>query len=158
MTVKQIGSAVLLAVACATSADAGVRTVWAIGDGDKVKRDAQGSGLTAPNAVWHDGGVHVFAARNEIVAFQVMVQADARGLSRLTARLPALTAAGGESIVYRAPPADPTDFVDRPIQLFVEHYMRVEKPSNASWIFEPGSPAAPVDQLGWVPVQLVPEQ
>ncbi len=47
--------------------------------------------------------------------------------------------------------------MDRPIQIFLEHYMHVTVPTLASWEFEPGSPAAPVDQLGWVPVQLVPE-
>ena len=73
------------------------------------------------------------------------------------ARLPVLTSQAGDRIAYRAPAPDPTDSVDRPIQIFLEHYMHVTVPTQASWEFEPGSAAAPVDQLGWVPVQLVPE-
>ena len=35
--------------------------------------------------------------------------------------------------------------------------MHVTVASRADWIFEPGSPAAPENMLGWIPVQLVPE-
>jgi hypothetical protein len=148
---------ILLTVFCASPAAAGVRTVWAVGDGDKIKRDTRAE--PAPNDVWRNGTVRVFGARNEIVAFQLIVRADGAGIRSLSAKLPELAPdVAGSRIVYRAPGADPTDSVDRPIQLFVEHYMHVTSPSNASWIFQPGSPAAPVDALGWVPVQLVPEQ
>ena len=122
-----------------------------------MKRDAPAPKAGEGNSVWHDGAVHVFGARNEIVAFQVVVQADAAGIRKLVARLPLLTSQAGDPIAYRAPAADPTDSVDRPIQIFLEHYMHVTVPTLASWEFEPGSAAAPVDQLGWVPVQLVPE-
>ena len=141
----------------APPAGAGIRTSGRCGDGDKVKRDSRAE--PAANDVWRNGTVRVFWARNEIVAFQLIVRADGDGIRSLSATLPELaSAAAANRIVYRAPGADPTDSVDRPIQLFVEHYMHVTSPSNASWIFEPGSPAAPVDALGWVPVQLVPEQ
>ncbi len=153
---RLFGAAVLLAC-CSSPLHAAVRTVWALGDGDKVKRDAAAPGPGEGNSVWHDGAVHVFGARNEIVAFQVIVQADAAGIRQLTARLPVLTSQAGDRIAYRAPAPDPTDSVDRPIQVFLEHYMHVTVPTQASWEFEPGSAAAPVDQLGWVPVQLVPE-
>ena len=77
-------AALLLTVACAPSgAEAGIRTVWAAGDGDKIKRDSRLD--PAPNDVWRDGVVHVFGARNEIVAFQVIVDAPmarASGRSR----------------------------------------------------------------------------
>ena len=35
--------------------------------------------------------------------------------------------------------------------------MHVTVPTRADWIFKPGSPAAPANMLGWIPVQLVPE-
>jgi hypothetical protein len=47
--------------------------------------------------------------------------------------------------------------VGRPIQVFAERYMHVEEPTNASWIVDPASPAAPAGMTGWKPVQLVPE-
>lgn len=155
---RRLIAALVVCTACASPLYGGVRAVWAVGDGDKVKRDAPAPPPGENNIVWHDGAVHVFGARNEIVAFQIIVQADAAGIRRLVTRLPGLTSEAGDRIAYRAPAADPTESVDRPIELFVEHYMHVTLPTRASWEFEPGSAAAPVDQLGWVPVQLVPEQ
>jgi Glycoside hydrolase 123, catalytic domain len=143
--------------ACGARAEAAVRRVWAIGDGDKVKRDDRQHAGRAKNSVWDGRTVHVFGARNEIVAFQVIVEADEQGIAKLAARLPSLTSANGDRLTYQPPAADPTDYVDRPIQLFVEHYMHVTVPTRADWIFEPGSPAAPENMLGWIPVQLVPE-
>ena len=138
-------------------AEAGVRAVWAIGDGDKIKRDDLQHPARTKNSAWDGRTVRVFGARNEIVAFQVIVEADDRGVEKLGARLPELVSPAGDRLTYRAPAADPTDYVDRPIQIFVEHYMHVTTASRADWVFEPGSPAAPVNMLGWIPVQLVPE-
>src|SRR5204862_4983198 len=86
----------------------------------------------------------------------VIVEADGEGIRNLSLRLPALVSAT-DRVTYQAPASDPTDYVDRPIQIFAVHYMEVKTPSTASWIYEPGSPAAPADPTGWKPVQLVPE-
>src|ERR1041385_1382735 len=100
----------------------------------------------------------IFGARNEIIAFQLIVEADQNGIERLTVALPQLTQKGGHAkISYSAPAADPTNYVDRPIQIFSVNYMNVEARSHADWVFKPGSPAAPKDPTGWKPVQLVPE-
>jgi hypothetical protein len=140
----------------ANLAEADVRRVWAVDDGEKVERDARNHPASARNTTWDGGTVRVFAARNEIIAFQVIVEADARGVRELSARLPRL-AATRDRILYQPPRADPTDVVGRPIQLFAVNYMHVTSPSHASWVFTRGSPAAPPDPTGWKPVQLVPE-
>lgn len=140
----------------AATAHAGVRRVWAVNDGEKIDRDVRDHPASARNSVWDGRAVHVSGARNEIVAFQVIVEADARGVSTLSLRLPALASSQGR-ITYRAPAADPTDYVDRPIEIFAVHYMHVAMPSNASWVYERGSAAAPANPTGWKPVQLVPE-
>ena len=140
-----------LAVAClclATEAGADVRRIWAVGDGDKIERDAAAHPASARNAVWDGKTVKVFGARNEIVAFQVIVEADAGGVRELAVRLPEL-AAGDDRIVYLAPGLDPTNFVNRPIQIFAVNYMEVTTPSHASWVFNRDSPAAPPDPTGW---------
>ena len=137
-------------------ANAGVRRVWVVNDGEKVERDDTHHPASARNSAWDGRTARIFGARNEIVAFQVIVEADASGVSALTVRLNSL-ASGRDRIVYRAPAADPTDYVDRPIQIFTEHYMEVTSPSNASWVYDPHGPAAPADPIGWKPVQLVPE-
>jgi len=138
------------------SAHAGVRRVWAVNDSEKVERDDTKHPAAARNSAWDGRIVRVFGARNEIVAFQLMVEADARGINALSVRLPAL-ASPDDRITYRAPANDPSDYVDRPIQIFAEHYMLVTSPSHASWVYNWRSPAAPADPTGWKPVQLVPE-
>ena len=140
----------------ATGAEAGIRRVWAVHDSEKIERDAKNHPARARNSVWDGRTVRIFGARNEVVAFQVIVEADARGIGELSLRLPALDAAR-DRIAYRPPSADPTDYTGRPIQIFAERYMLVTTPSHASWVYDRGSPAAPPDPTGWKPVQLVPE-
>ena len=142
----------------ASPALAGVAAVWAVSDGEKVERDDRAHPLKPRNAVWDGRTVRLAAARNEIVAFQAIVEADDAGIGALSASLPALRRDGGTDVIaYKPPAADPTLFVGRPIQLFSVHYMNVTAESHAEWAWKPGSPAAPRDPLGWKPVQLVPE-
>src|SRR5437773_8797727 len=148
--------ALLIALLAASNADAGVRRVWAVNDGEKVERDARDHPASAHNSAWDGRVVHVFGARNEVIAFQVIVEADGSGVRALSVRLPML-ASTTDRIQYRPPAADPSDYVDRPIQIFAAHYMLVTMPSHASWVYERGSAAAPADPTGWKPVQLVPE-
>jgi hypothetical protein len=154
-TIAWCGLAALLGAAPAA---AGVAAVWAVSDGEKVERDDRAHSLKARNAVWDGRVVRLAAARNEIVAFQVIVEADAAGLTALSASIPELRRRGGtETIVYAPPATDPTLSAGRPIQLFSVHYMNVTAESHADWAWKPGSPAAPRDTTGWKPVQLVPE-
>ena len=147
--------AVLLAPAPAA---AGVASVWAVSDGEKVERDDRSHPLKAKNAAWDGGTVRLAAARNEIVAFQAVVEADGAGIRALSASLPELRRRGGsEAIAYAPPAADPSLSAGRPIQLFSVHYMNVTAESHADWAWKPGSAAAPRDTTGWKPVQLVPE-
>jgi hypothetical protein len=143
-------------VVTGAAAEAGVRRVWAVNDGEKVERDARDHPASARNSAWDGHTVRVFGGRNEVVAVQVIVEADARGISQLSMRLPALVSAR-DRIRYRPPATDPTNYVGRPIQIFAVHYMEVTTPSHASWVYDPDSPAAPADPTGWKPVQLVPE-
>ena len=149
-------SAFAVVIGAAGHAQADVRRVWAVDDGEKVERDARNHPASARNTAWDGRVVRLFGARNEIVAFQVIVEADARGVRELSLRLPALVSQR-DRIVYQPPRADPTDSVGRPIQIFSANYMLVTTPSHASWVFTRDSPAAPSDPTGWKPVQLVPE-
>src|SRR3954451_9084707 len=77
-------------VLATTNADAGVRRIWAVNDGEKIDRDAKNHPASSRNSVWDGRMVRLFGGRNEVVAFQVIVEADARGVNELTVRLPAL--------------------------------------------------------------------
>jgi hypothetical protein len=155
---KTMASCALLALLGAPPAGAGVASVWAVGDGDKVARDAARSPLAKGNAAWDGHTARLAGARNEIVAFQVIVEADGSGIRGLEAALPELRRRGGaERIAYAPPAADPTLYAGRPIQLFSVRDMNVTQETHASWAWKPGSPAAPKRTVGWQPVQLVPE-
>jgi hypothetical protein len=142
----------------AVPAGAGVAAVWAVSDGEKVERDDLAHPLKRKNVVWDGRTVRLTAARNEVVAFQAIVEADAAGIRSLSASLPELRRRGGrETIVYSRPATDPTLSAGRPIQLFSVHYMNVITETHADWVWKPGSRGAPRDTIGWKPVQLVPE-
>ena len=137
---------------------ASVRYVWAVNDGEKVERDDLNNANKNSNSAWDGHQIKIFGARNEIIAFQLIVEAGVEGIKQLSVSLPELREQGGKARIRYAPPAlDPTNYVGRPIQLFSTNYMHVETASHADWVFKPGSPAAPKDPTGWKPVQLVPE-
>ena len=140
------------------SASASVRHVWAVNDGEKVERDDLNNPNKSSNSAWDGHTIKIFGARNEIIAFQLIVEAAEEGIKQLTVSLAELRQQSGKAGIKYAPPAlDPTNYLGRPIQLFSINYMKVETASHADWVFKPGSPAAPKDPTGWKPVQLVPE-
>ena len=142
----------------ATRAEAGIARLWAVNDGQNIERDDVASPFRDRNSAWDGQRARIFAARNEIVAFQVIVEADREGIGALRLSLPELRLRDGASrIAYAPPAADPTDTVGRPIQIFPVHYMNVTQTTRATWAWEPGSRAAPADTLGEKEVQLVPE-
>ena len=107
MTVRVI--LVIAALLLPLSAGAGVASIWAVGDGEKIARDARASAFKARNAVWDGRRVSLFGARNEILAFQVIVEADAKGIGALSLALPRLRQRGGPGqITYVPPGADPS--------------------------------------------------
>jgi hypothetical protein len=136
----------------------GVAALWAIHDGEKVAPGDLHSPYKMENQAWDGRRVRVFGARNEVLAFQIVVEADRAGIRGLEVSLPELRLrGGGATIAYAPPAADPADFRGRPIQIFVERSMLVAEATCADWIFAPGSPAAPRGHTGYQPVQLVPE-
>ena len=137
---------------------AGVSAIWAVNDGEKVERDDLHNPNKLSNSTWDGKTIKLFAARNEIVAFQLIVEADGQGISALSASLPELIHESRNSMIRYIPPdLDPSNTVGRSIQIFTENYMNVTAPTQADWIVQVGTPSAPKDMTGWKPVQLVPE-
>ncbi len=134
--------------------------VWAVNDGEKVGRyDLENPNKTG-NSVWDGSTIRLFGARNEIIAFQVIVEAGQDGMQGLALSFTWLAKRNGDAVItYQKPALDPTLYRGRPIQIFSVNYMHVEKASNASWFYpsDLSRQAAPKDPTGWKPVQLVPE-
>nr|MDQ3011949.1 hypothetical protein [Acidobacteriota bacterium] len=56
--------------------NASAQTVWAASDGEKIERDDLRSAIKRANSVWDGRVVKIFGARNEIIAFQLIVEAN----------------------------------------------------------------------------------
>ena len=148
----------LLIVGAKLSAQPAVRAVWAVGDGDKVPHDVTAHPLARRNANWDGRTVRLVGARNEVIAFQLVVEAGVFGIDSLSISLPELRLRGGEArVVYAAPSIDPSHSLGRAIQLFSVRDMQVTQETTASWAWTSGSASAPRRTVGWQPVQLIPE-
>lgn len=137
--------------------------VWAVDDGEKIKQDAAATPLAsgAGNPVWSPGKpIRLFAMKNETVAFQVIVTADDAPLASVTVDLESL--ATDTTKIANAPGAtDPTMYVGRPIERFVEHFFDVPRPSGGKVAGEslgwaPGSGPAAGKWTGRLPDALIP--
>jgi hypothetical protein len=134
----------LLGAAIAREAHASP-SVWVIDDGEKIRRDATATPFERGehNPVWSPGQpVRLFAMRNESVALQVVVEADADPLASVTVELPRLDAPDGSVI---------------PIERFVEHFVDVRRASTGardtvSWVGPVPDALIPVDSApAWDP-------
>src|SRR5678816_4499556 len=102
---------------CASVTPAAVRSVWAVNDGEKIARDDLNNPNKSTNSAWDGHKIKIFGARNEIIAFQLIIEADNNGIDRLTIALPGLSQKDGKArINYIAPALDPTNYAGRPIQ------------------------------------------
>ena len=138
-------------------APTGVERVWAIDDGEKIRQDDITNALASDenNAVWKENRINIFGGRNEFVAFQLIIQADASGASQVNVTISDLT--NGNSVIpgSAAGPADPFDYRGRNVELFTEHYLNMEKRSPPLWFFS-DSAAPSAYYTGWVPDCLTP--
>src|SRR5689334_24941025 len=101
---------IILFAACASRA-ARAQGIWAVNDGEKVDRDDLSNPNKRANSVWDGHKVKIFGARNEIIAFQLIVEAGQGGIKQLSVALPELRQHGGRASIRYTPPAlDPTNY------------------------------------------------
>src|SRR5678816_394370 len=86
----------LAALLLPINAYASVQAVWAVNDGEKVERDDLNNSNKSSNSAWDGRKVKVFGARNEIIAFQVIVQAGTSSIQKLSVSLNELRQNGGD--------------------------------------------------------------
>lgn len=139
----------------------GLSRVWAIDDGEKILQNkinhtaANGTN----NTVWNGSSISLFGGKNEVVAFQVILQGNATGASGVNVILDSLTRSGtpGYTIKNTGGSTDPYNYVGKRIEMFVEHYQSVTSRSTASFIWwSAARPLPDSDFLGMLPEQLVP--
>lgn len=130
-----------------------LQAIWAVDDGTKVAADALAQPLARGNGVYapRPARIALFGARDEIVAFQLILVGGRAPTQRVQVSLPRVGPIANGPLS-----ADPDRyFLNRRIELFAQHYQRLRERSVAlSW--QPGSAAQPEIALGWLPDALVP--
>ncbi len=135
----------------------GISRVWVIDDGEKIKKEDTSNSLSSDpaNAVWNNNAVNLFGARNEIIAFQIIIQADKTGVDQVDVKVSDLK--NGNSVIpgSEASPSDPFDYRGKYVELFTEHYLNMVKRSPPLWFFSETA-VPPAYYTGWVPDCLIP--
>jgi hypothetical protein len=139
------------------SKPSGISRIWAVDDGEKIKKEDLNHPLaTDPqNSVWKNNSVNIFGARNEIVAFQLIIQGDKTGAGKVNVVIGDM--ANGNSVIAGSltGPTDPFDYRGRNTELFTEHYLNMVKRSPPLWFFSDSAKPSAYYQ-GWVPDCLIP--
>ena len=91
---------------------ASVKSIWAVNDGEKVERNDLNNSNKQSNSAWDGQKIKLFGARNEVIAFQLILEAGSDGIQKLSASLNELRQQSGNAkINYSSPTADPTTYV-----------------------------------------------
>jgi hypothetical protein len=135
----------------------GLSRIWAIDDGEKIKQEDISNPLTdSPlNPVWDGKCIRLFGARNEMIAFQLILQANDIGANNIEVELKELKNKSYIISNANAKSDDPFDYRGKTIELFKEHYVKVTRRGEPGWFYSPK--AKPSDYyIGWVPDPLIP--
>lgn len=118
-----------------------ISAVWANEGGDKVAREElrvskHVENLTGEtiNRVWDGKKISLFAAQNEVVGFQVIMEAATAKASSVSINFNVLTGPNNEKI--RTSGTNPEVWVNRPIELFYERYLQIQGLSFFGYSFE----------------------
>jgi len=158
-----LAAGVLLSLLCSWAPSSAPKpalaAVWAVDDGEKILRDDTNSPLKSgpDNSVWDGKQVKLFAARNEVVAFQLILQASRGGAKQMDVRVSDLK--GGESKIRGSHPLPkPNQYLGVGVELFTEHYLHVTTPSynDPKWGGFNWTAKANPKLTGWMPDALIP--
>lgn len=127
----------ILAIALLVSHAAGDLVVWANNGEDKVTQDdlrATADPAAVVNSVWDGSRVNLFGARNETVAFCLILESPAQTTTGVKVALDTLTGPGGATI-HSIPASGEGVFnwVDRPIELFYVRYLQIRGVGRLSY-------------------------
>ncbi|MBN2004909.1 MAG: DUF4091 domain-containing protein [Anaerolineae bacterium] len=116
-------------VAAAPLAPQGIGAVWANEGGDKVWQSelrASAAPAAVINSVWDGTTVMLFGARNEVIGFNLVLEAPATAAEGVSVSLTSLTGPGGATI-STVPAADDDlfNYVGRDIELFYVRYLEI---------------------------------
>jgi hypothetical protein len=112
------------------TASGNITQVWANNGGDKVTRDelrANSNPGDVINSVWDGRTISLSCARNEVVAFNLILEATSADAEGVNLSLASLDGPGGASITTRSAKSDDLfNFVGRNIELFYVRYLEIK--------------------------------
>ncbi len=133
-------------------ARAEVGRVWAANDGEKVYRFDSDHPAREGNSVWDGRTIRLRGLRNEVVAFQIIVETDHRGAENLEVAVHAPVHQTSGAVIQGSPSGYGPQ---GGIEVFSQHYLHVQRPTPPGWFY--GSEAsAPPRPTGWIPDPLIP--
>lgn len=152
-----IVTATALAICLLSCGRSGIERIWAVDDGEKIKQEDINNPLAtdSKNGVWQNNSVNIFGARNEIVAFQIIIQAGAKGAQDINVSLSDLSNGSSKIPGSATGSSDPFDYRGRNVELFTEHYLHMIKRSPPLWFFSDSAKPSTY-YTGWVPDCLIP--
>ena len=111
--------------------------IWANDGGDKVTRDELRATTDAAgviNTVWDGGKIKVFGARNEVVSFNLIIEAPSAAAHDVTVAFNRLSGPNGAVIASRTVSGNGVfEWTDRPIELFYIRYLEIKGLSILSY-------------------------
>jgi len=110
-------------------APSAITQVWANEGGDKVTCDelrATGNPSAVYNSVWDGTGIFLFGARNEVVAFNLVLEAPTSSAINVNVSLASLVGPGTASITTTTASGDGVfNYLGRNIELFYVRYLEI---------------------------------
>ncbi|MEZ5512866.1 MAG: DUF6067 family protein [Steroidobacteraceae bacterium] len=108
-------------------AQAQISAVWANDGGDKVmQHELRASKRKVINSVWTGRAIQLFGARNEVVSFNLVLEAG-QGARNVSVQFDELTGPDGARIGSRSVTGDGVfNYVDRDIEVFYVRYLQVK--------------------------------
>jgi len=111
-------------------APSAIGQIWANEGGDKVTRDelwATNDPNAVHNSVWDGTAISLFGARNEVVAFNLVLEAPTTAATDVTVSLSLMTGPGGASITTVPAAGNGLfNYVGRNIELFYVRYLEIK--------------------------------
>ncbi|MFI3138462.1 MAG: DUF6067 family protein [Methylococcaceae bacterium] len=110
---------------------ANIQAIWANDGGDKVTQDelrvSKPNGHAVINTLWDGKKIRLFGAKNEVVNFNLIMEAPSKTASNVAISFNTLTEPGGATIQSSASTANNLfTWVNRPIELFYVRYLQIK--------------------------------
>ncbi len=117
--------------------DSNLTAVWANTGEDKVTQDelrATADGSAVHNSVWDGQKISIFGARNEVVAFNLILEAGDGGVGNVSVSLDGLSGPNSATIATKPVTGDGVfDWRERHIELFYIRYLQIKGLSDVSY-------------------------